>query len=70
MMSFFLVFQANFSEYVLGFLRMAAGVALMSACNHCYLTSCLIFIPAIARLVISACEKSSIALQEHLLFCF
>jgi hypothetical protein len=34
MMSFFLVFQANFAKYVLGFLKMAAGVALMRACDY------------------------------------
>jgi hypothetical protein len=60
-LSFFLVFQANFSEYVPGFLRIAGGVALMRACDYCLLSSCLILISVIARLVISVCEKSSIA---------
>jgi hypothetical protein len=61
MMSFFLIFQANFAKYVHGFLKMAAGVALMRACDYCLLASCLILIPVIARLVISVCGKSSIA---------
>jgi hypothetical protein len=60
MMSFLLVFHANFAKYVLGFLRMAARVALMSACDHCLLASCLILISVIARLVISVCGKSSV----------
>jgi hypothetical protein len=55
-MSFFLVFHANFAEYVLGFLKMAARVALMSACDHCLLKSYLILIPVIARRVISVCK--------------
>jgi hypothetical protein len=60
MMSFLLVFQVNFAEYVLGFLRMAAGVAL-NAQDYCLLASCLILILVIARLVISVCGKSRIA---------
>jgi hypothetical protein len=61
MMRVFLDFQANFAEYVLGFLRMATRVALMSTQDHCLLASCLILITVIARLVISVCGNSRIA---------